>query len=87
MEQNLEILVRAVIASFSNHGKCTLSSITMENWLKHRTGEVPMTHEQLTCMYTVTKMYSMDQANWLNVLGPFIYDVLVAINKDVEKEL
>ena len=87
MEQNLEIFVKAILASFSNHGKRTLSSITMENWLKHRTGEVPMTHEQLTCMHVSTKMYSMNQANWLGMLGPFVYDVLVAINKDIEKDL
>lgn len=87
MEQNLEIFVKAILASFSNHGKRTLSSITMENWLKHRTGASPMTHEQLICMHRSTKMYSMNQASWLDIHGPFVYDVLVAINKDIEKDL
>jgi hypothetical protein len=87
MEQNLEILVRAVLASFANHGKRTLSNITMENWLKHRTGEKVMAKEQLICMHISTKVYNMNQANWVDILGPFVFDVLVAINKDLEKDL
>lgn len=87
MEQNLEILVRAVIASYTNRGMRSMAAMSLEKWLKHRTGEVVLTKDQLICLHLNTKMYNLDQESWLDVLGPFVCDVLVAINKDIEKEL
>jgi hypothetical protein len=86
MEQNLEILVRAVIASYVKRNRRTLTRNLLRTWLEHRTGENTLDQARYMAFMESTKSFEVDTKGWDDVVGPFVVDLIVELRKNLEKE-
>lgn len=86
MEQNLEILVRAVIAAYVKRNQRTLTRNLLRTWLEHRTGQNTIDQAQYTAFMESTMSFEDNTKGWDVVVGPFVVDLIIELRKDLEKE-